>query len=256
MTKDFWSVGVDVKDGWLDAAVCDEYVEIIRAVNRTEEPPLIVRRARGRSLRYKVIDGHRIASAIPDIDELGSRVQTVTEQICGTRLEPISDVVAARNVNITPPGGEYRWHYDRNAVTAIAYLNEVSGGETEVFPNYRIVLRSGRRRRLQRTLDTLVRPAPVRRSLGRRRLVAATKGSLLIMRGDRSLHSVRRVHGAKDRIIVVFAYDFPGVGHGREVLDRYLYETGEGRGDPNYCESDSVRPRVDRAEPVGVGRAQ
>lgn len=43
-----------------------------------------------------------------------------------------------------PPGGEYRWHYDRNAVTAILYLNEVPGGETEIFPNFRLVFRRGR----------------------------------------------------------------------------------------------------------------
>src|SRR3984957_8724260 len=134
MSEGFWSEGVDVRHGWLDPAECDEHVEAIREVNRTEALPLIVRPARGRSLHYKVIDGRRIASAIPDIDELGKRVQTVTEHLCGVRLEPISDIVAARNINITPPGGAYRWHYDRNAVTAIAYLNEVSGGEREVLP--------------------------------------------------------------------------------------------------------------------------
>jgi hypothetical protein len=255
MSKDFWSDGVDVKHEWLNAAECDEYIQAIRELERTEALPLIERRARGRSLHYKVIDGRRIASALPDIERLGACVQTVAEQLCGTRLEPISDVVAARNVNITPPGGEYRWHYDRNAVTAIAYLNEVSGGETEVFPNYRFVLRSGRQWRLQRVLDMLVRPTPIRRCFGRQRLVAATKGSLLIMRGDKSLHSVRRVQGAEDRINVVFAYDAPGVGHAREVLDSYLYENGVARGDPNYCEADSVGTRVDRSAPVGVGPA-
>ena len=54
-------------------------------------------------------------------------------------MAPIEDAVAARNINVTPPGGEYRWHYDRNAVTAIIYLNEVPGGETEIFANYRCV---------------------------------------------------------------------------------------------------------------------
>jgi hypothetical protein len=253
MSEDFWSEGVDVRHGWLDAAECDEYLEAIREVNRTESLPLIERRGRRRSLRYKVIDGRRVTSAIPDIEWLGARVQTVVEQLCGIRLEPISDIVAARNVNITPPGGGYRWHYDRNAVTAIAYLNEVTGGETEVFPNYRFVLRSDRRRRLQRIVDMLVRPAPIRRSFGRRQLVAATKGSLLIMRGDRSLHSVRRVHGLEDRINIVFAYDVPGVCHARGALDSYLYETGEVRGDPNYGVSDSVRTRVDRAGALSVG---
>jgi hypothetical protein len=256
MRGGFWSEGVDVTHGWLDAAECDAYVEAIREVSRTEALPLIERGSRGRSLHYKVIDGRRITSAIPGIDVLGTRVQTVAENLCGVRLEPISDAVAARNVNITPPGGEYRWHYDRNAVTAIAYLNEVSGGETEVYPNYRFVLRSGRRWRLQRTLDSLVRPSPIRRCFGRRRLVAATKGSLLVMRGDRALHSVRRVQGAEDRINVVFAYDVPGVCHTRESLDSYLYETGAARGDPNYCEADSVGTRADRAAHVGVGLAQ
>jgi hypothetical protein len=256
MSKGFWKEGVDVKHGWLNAAECDEYVEAIRELEQIEGLPLIKRGARGRSLHYKVINGHRIASALPDIERVGARVQTVAEQLCGTRLEPISDVMAARNINIIPPGGEYRWHYDRNAVTAIAYLNEVSGGETELFPNYRFVLRSGRQRGLQRILDMLVRPTPIRRCFGRRRLVAPTKGSLLIMRGDRSLHSVRRVHGAKDRINVVFAYDVPGVGHAREVLDTYLYENGVARGDPNYWEANSAGTRADRSAPVGVGSAQ
>jgi hypothetical protein len=256
MRDGFWSEGVDVRHGWLDAAECDEYIEAIREVNRTEALPLIERRSRGRSLRYKVIDGRRIASAIPDIDVLCTRVQTVAEHLCGTRLEPICDMVAARNINITPPGGEYRWHYDRNAVTAIAYLNEVSGGETEVFPNYRLVLRSGPQQRLQRVLDTVVRQAPIRRCFGRRRLVATTKGSLLIMRGDRSLHSVRRVHGLEDRINVVFAYDVPGACHTRQGLDGYLYETVEARGNPNYWKFDSVRPRLDRSAPAAVGSAR
>jgi 2OG-Fe(II) oxygenase superfamily len=232
MTESFWSEGVFLRHGWLDADECDEYAEAVREFDRTEGLQLIERHVRGRSLRYKVIDGRRIESAIRDIDVLGTRLQIELTQVCGAQLVPISDFVAARNVNITPPSGEYRWHYDQNAVTGIVYLNEVMGGETEVVPNYRLYFRNGQHRGLQRVLDSVLRPTPIRLCLGRSQLVAPTKGSLLIMRGDRSLHSVRKVHGTEDRINVVLAYDFPGVCQAREPLNRYLYATA-GESDAN-----------------------
>ena len=236
MKGDFWSTGAVLRHGWLSAADCDRYAESVRDLDRTHGLPLIERASSGRSLRYKVVDGRRIQDAISDIDALNERVQAELEKVCGMRLQPISDTVAARNVNVTPPGGEYRWHYDRNAVTAIVYLNEVEGGETEMFPNYRLFLRGGRHQRIQRFLDALLRPVAVRRILGRRRLVAPRKGSLLIMRGDKSLHSVRQVGGDQDRINLILAFDVPGARRTRVALNGYLYDTRAiTAGDPNYA---------------------
>ncbi len=46
--------------------------------------------------------------------------------------------------------------YDRNAVTAILYLNTVSGGETEMYPEYRIHLGKRKGARFQKWLDVLL----------------------------------------------------------------------------------------------------
>jgi hypothetical protein len=235
MTADFWKDGFVFRAGFLSDTECDRYGQSVRALERTGGLPLIERQAAGRWLRYKVVDGRRIDDVIPDIDELSERVQAELERICGIRLLPISDYVAARNVNITPPGGEYRWHYDRNAATAILYLNEVPGGETEMFPNYRLVFRGGRHQRVQRWLDGLLRLRPVRHLLGRRTLVAPRRGALLIMRGDRALHSVRTVGGSEDRINLILAYDVPGSACTRDTLNTYLYsDIPAMAGDPNY----------------------
>jgi hypothetical protein len=207
----------------------------VRALDRSKGLALIERRVRERSLRYKVVDGLRITEALPEIDEVTKRVEEALERTCGPGLVPIEDSVAARNINVTPPGGEYRWHYDRNAATALIYLNEVPGGETEIFPNFRILLGDGHYERIQRLLDDLLRLRVVRRLFGHQRLVEPRRGTLLIMRGNTTLHSVRAVLGKEDRIAIVLAYDFPGHGHQRNELNSYLYTSAlPAKGDPNY----------------------
>jgi hypothetical protein len=114
-------------------------------------------------------------------------------------------------------------------------LNEVPGGETEIFPNFRILLGGGRYQRIQRSLDHLIRMRVVRRLFGHQRLVEPRRGTLLIMRGNTTLHSVRAVLGTEDRIAIVLAYDVPGHGHQRNQLNSYLYDNApSAKGDPNY----------------------
>jgi len=237
MRRGFWDRGYALVHAFLPEEDCRRHEEAVRELGRRVELPLIVRESGGRSLRYRVVDGRNIEAALPQIGEIGDRVARLLQTLCGVTLEPISDSVAARNINVTPPGGEYRWHYDRNTVTAILYLNEVEGGETELFANYRLLFRGGRHLRIQRVLDAMVRPALIRSMAGRRRLVSPRRGSLLVMRGDRALHSVRRVGGDQDRINLVLAFDLPGVVHSRQGLNRYLYEDAAVAvaGDPNYA---------------------
>lgn len=236
MTSPFFRRGFEISRGFLSVAECENYLRSVRELERLEGLPLIERQASGRALRYKVIDGRRIGSAIPDIDKLTECVRAELEQVTGSSLKPIRDAVAARNVNVTPPGGQYRWHYDRNAVTAIMYLNEVPGGETEMYPNYRLVLPGVQRLpRLQRWLDGLLRLSAARWLSGRRVVVAPERGSMLIIRGDRTLHSVRRVDGDQDRVSMILAFDGPGAGTTRGGLDAYLYDQSAAlNGDPNY----------------------
>lgn len=235
MTTDFWKKGVSIQPNFLSTEECEQYSQSILALDRSRGLPLIERRVRERSLRYKVVDGRIIAEALPQIDELTQRVEEALERTCGPGLVPIGDAVAARNINVTPPGGEYRWHYDRNAATALIYLNEVPGGETEIFPNYRLLFRDGRYQKIQRWLDDLLRLRIARRLFGHLKIVEPRQGQLVIMRGNTTLHSVRAVLGTQDRIAVVLAYDFPGQGHQRAALNSYLYTSAPpAEGDPNY----------------------
>jgi hypothetical protein len=235
MTTDFWKEGVALQPNFLSAAECDKYCQSVLALDRAVGLPLIERRVRERSLRYKVVDGLKIAEALPEIDDLAKRVEDALERNCGPGLLPIDDVVAARNINVTPPGGEYRWHYDRNAATAIVYLNEVPGGKAELFPNFRLLFRNGRYQRIQQRLDDTLRLRIVRRLFGHQRVVVPHQGTLLIMRGNTTLHSVTEVLGTEDRIAVVLAYDFRGQGNLRKALNSYLYSSAPpSEGDPNY----------------------
>jgi hypothetical protein len=120
-------------------------------------------------------------------------------------------------------------------VTAIVYLNAVSGGATEIYANHRILL-PRRLDALQPFADAIVGARIVRALLGAKSVVWPRPGRLVVMRGDRCLHSVCPVEGTSERINLCMAYDRAGVRsrpHG--ALDTYLYteETVGGR-DPNY----------------------
>ena len=70
--------------------------------------------------------------------------------------------------------------------------------------------------------------------------MAPRRGALLIMRGDRALHSVRTVGGSEDRINLILAYDVPGSACTRDTLNTYLYsDIPAMAGDPNYSAQEA-----------------
>jgi hypothetical protein len=228
--------GVQTIDDFLPAEECDALLEAVAAYRATRQLPLIHRPQAGRSLHYMVIDGVEINLHFPQLQKLNVEVSRLVNRLSGLDLAPLANASARININVTPPSGEYRWHYDRNAVTAILYLNEVAGGETEMYPNYRMYLGRSKHTRLQRWLDWLWMCGPVIRAFGKKLIVAPRKGMLIVMRGDRCLHSVRRVEGVDDRINIIMTFDAPGAAFPVErELDSYLY-TGKASPefDPNY----------------------
>lgn len=190
LSSDGYAVLYDFEGTAALRAAVDRYV-------RERELPLVHRPHGDRPLRYHVIDGHQVARHLPALVEAASPVRGMAEALAGCELVPLPRKAAAINVNITPPGGTYRWHYDRNPVTAVLYLNDVSGGELEFYPHHRLVVGSGRGR-LQHAVDRLWRANPVLAAagaLGRKVSVAPRAGCLVVMRGDRCLHSVAPVRG-------------------------------------------------------------
>src|SRR5260370_18191583 len=114
MPDNFSQRGVQVLDGYLRLSRCTELLEAIREYRRDHLLPLIDRQERGRSLRYMVIDGDRIHRHLREFEELYADVNGVVNRLAGLALRPLTSRGAGVNVNITPPGGAYRWHYDRH----------------------------------------------------------------------------------------------------------------------------------------------
>jgi len=224
--------GAEIREGYLSDATCRTLLHDLEAYKASHDLPLIERTEAGRSLRYRVIDGDRIFDSLPGIASLYRDVLELVRQ-SDARLQPLSNQTASLNVNFTPPGGEYRWHYDRNAVTAILFLNTVEGGQTEMFPNYRVRLSRGKDTRIQRLCDNVLRRLA---RFGRPVVVDPVPGRMILMRGDRCLHSVRAVEGNTERVSVIMSFDPPGeVFHAETDLDSYLYsQKASARRDPNY----------------------
>jgi hypothetical protein len=214
-----------IRDGFISTTACRATLEVINDFRRQVSLPIITRPSAPRPLCYSVIDGYQILASLPQIRRLHEKTTSVIKQMFGDRVEPLADEQVACNINITHPGGSYRYHYDRNAVTAILYLNETSGGETECYPNHRLQVRSTE---LQRRIDRVFTNEAFRWIFAKQVLVRPKIGRLLIMRGNLCLHSVREVSGSTHRINIVMSYDVAGARYANgDRLNSYLYN-------PNY----------------------
>ena len=229
--------GLQISQNFLSPAECHAIIASIDEYRSQYEVPLIERPGRGRPLKYRVINGEEIQSRLPAIQKLYESVLPVVRREINQNVVPLSNRIVRVNINITPAGGSYRWHYDRNAVTAVLYLNEVEAGEIEAYPNYRLFLPGARASQMQGYLDRLLQLDIVLRSFGQKNTIAPRSGLLVIMRGDRCLHSVRPVSGNGERICVVMSFDFPDAAFPQELaLDSYLYSSQDfsAKSDPNY----------------------
>lgn len=228
--------GFGAQAGFLSEDECSALLKQISTYRSSHELPEVYRAAGDRPLHYRVIDGECISADLPDLISLYARINIIVNEAMGEELVPLEDLRVGLNVNVTPAGGTYRWHYDRNAVTAILYLNAVPGGETEIYPNYRLFMEGARYSALQRIADRVLEMRIVRGMFGKLVRVAPEPGLLVAMRGNRCLHSVRPVEGDADRINVIMAYDRPGVQFAvAPQLDQYLYQgQAVAESDPNY----------------------
>jgi len=217
---------------------CQEIISSIATYQEKHDVPEVYRLGKERSLRYSVIDGEKIAQHFPKVWSLYEKVNQLVNQVSGENLMPLSNKMPAVNINIIKPNGEYRWHYDRNAVTALLYLNAVEGGQIEMYPRYRITLKNKKYSFCQKYLDDILQFNLVRQVFGNKVSIQPRRGLMLIMQGNNCLHSVKAVEGENERINIVMAYDFPEAEFPVEQdLDSYLYTNQQQvSSDPNYLQ--------------------
>lgn len=225
-----------IEDDFLSEAQSNSLLRLIQRTETHFQTPKIERQMPGRSLRYRVMDGIYILHHLPELLDLIPSVQAIASIFNKNKIFALDNPSAAINVNITEPSGEYRWHYDRNAITAILYLNSVSGGETELIPNSRIHLGPLKHTFVQRWLD---QPLIKRLNTGLAEetvTISPKPGRLMIMQGDRCLHSVKSVEAGEPRYNIIFTFDKHNARfHVDKGLDPYLYSTNPTPGiDPNY----------------------
>jgi hypothetical protein len=231
----FLKQGYFVQESFVSPEQCTHFLNLIAQFQRNQDLELIHRAARGRSLHYKVINGQLIENGIPEIDQFYRQLTNFARSISSDDMVPLKDKLVGVNVNITPAGGTYRWHYDRNAVTVLVYLNEVSGGEIEFYPSFRIYLKGSGPAFLQRWLDWLVQLNVVRQLFGKKIVVKPAQGRMVAIRGNRCLHSVRPVQGEQERVNIVMAFDnYENQNLSKQALDQYLYSQKPVSSDPNY----------------------
>jgi hypothetical protein len=225
MRKEFLKKEYITQDHFLTSEQCTYLLDQIAQFQQQHSLAVIHRADGERPLHYKVINGEQIEQYLPEVEALYKQLGELSTAISGAEMVPLSNKRVGVNVNITPSAGTYRWHYDRNAVTVLLYLNEVTGGEIELYPQYRLFLNDRGPAFLQRLFDRLLRIELVRRVFGRKVVVVPAPGRMVAMRGNRCLHSVRSVQGDRERVNIVLAYD---AGErqpllAREALDQYLY---------------------------------
>lgn len=229
---------VCVLENFVTTKECQSLVSQVNDYRREHDVPLVERPNKELPLKYEVIDGERITECLPRVLSVYDSVTRLVKKLWRGNIEPLADHKVACNINITQPGGSYRYHYDRNAVTAILYLNETEGGETECYPNYRLSLSNEYDSPLQQRLDRLLQNRYLRSVAATQLLIRPRPGRLLIMQGNRCLHSVRPVLGQTDRINIIMSYDRPDASFAvADKLNSYLYSSGSlYEGDPNYLQ--------------------
>ncbi|WP_094676574.1 hypothetical protein, partial [Hydrocoleum sp. CS-953] len=166
-TEEFQRAGYFLQENFLSQPECDSLLQLISDYRQTNSVSKIHRNIKPIPLNRSVIDGKIIQSEIPEVQKLYETVNQVINNLTNKQLFPLQDIQVGCNINITEKGGTYQWHYDRNAITALLYLNKVDGGEIEFYPNYRITLPSAKFSRFQSVIDRVQQLSFFRHTFGK-----------------------------------------------------------------------------------------
>ena len=220
--------GFLVMDSFLAPHECTAIIAAVDELNGLDRLIRVDRAGRTSISRFATINGTELEESIPRVAELYAEIRDFVRKVVSESLTPLENKSIGVSINVTAPGQQFAMHYDRNAVTAVIYLNTVErGGQMEFYPRHRILLAARTNplvKRLQHLLDICTKSAVWKRLSGQRRMVSPQAGRMLVFRGNRCLHGVQPVEGMTARYSLQLAYDMPTTSFGRsETTDYYGY---------------------------------
>ncbi len=123
----FKKQGFLVCDHFFSSQECEKVLNAIKVYQSEHPSPLIHCECHARPLHYSVITGEEIEMHLPEIIPFYLEATAFVNDISEREMKLVSNKKVAINVNIMSQGGSYQWHYDRNAITIVIYLNIVMG---------------------------------------------------------------------------------------------------------------------------------
>src|SRR5215204_708939 len=153
-----------IKD-YLSPDDCRVILDSIQEFRRTRSLIEVNRSSIIELKHFLTINGNDVEEHIDRGKDLYLDVNQFINKTSQIEYVPVDSKEIGLSINITPPGGQFSWHYDRNEVTVVLYLNGVDGGEMEFYPRYRFLLKNrhrGIRKWTQRIFDATIRPKVMR----------------------------------------------------------------------------------------------
>jgi hypothetical protein len=95
--------------------------------------------------RFYTKNGDSLIDACPKILEIERGLLRWISDISGESYLPLDNRAIGVSLNVTPPGGGFGTHPDRQAITIVVYLNDADGGALHVYPAFPRWFRHGLR---------------------------------------------------------------------------------------------------------------
>lgn len=148
-------------------------------------------------------NGENLIKASPLITPLEREMVELSNWLSGETYAPLDNRSIGASVNVTPAGGGFGTHFDRQEISAIAYLNSVEGGALDLWPRLRRWEPKWLGKKAARVTMALTLALPPVS-------ISPTRGSLLIFT-KYTPHRVAEVKGERSRVSLVYGLDRPGV---------------------------------------------
>tara|TARA_B100000579_G_scaffold375600_1_gene340517 strand:- start:374 stop:1069 length:696 start_codon:yes stop_codon:yes gene_type:complete len=202
----FKSNGYVVIENAITKEQCNEVMSNVKDLVKNNELNMV---SFGDS-NFKTINGEKLLKLIPETEILYDKFMLLASDISGEKLVKINNSKIGISLNLTTEGDSFQFHYDRNLITVVAYINEVKGGQMLLSPRARLFSNNNPQRKIYSkfiSLLEIIKTKLAESSLIKKVGINPNPGKAIIFEGRETLHKVEKVEKGYDRISIQFAYD-------------------------------------------------